>query len=415
MAAHHEFGASGAKKWMTCPLSAVLEPLEPADDAGAYAEEGTAVHEVAAACVTAGTLAWGYLGQEVNGIEISEEHVTSINDYATLVDELKAEFEGAVFVERQVEYGTAIGHPGAFGTLDCGIVSGDGKSIVIVDRKFKWGYRVDAEQNPQLMLYALGLRQDVLDLYGEAPDLYKLIIHQHLEGPASSWECGNAELLAFADKARDALDMCTRAREDAAALPLEEVARVYGSPSAEACRYCKARATCPALAQTVLGAVTGVAEVDLAAPVEALSSSVVGSGNAMEAYRVEQLAKYASLTELVRLWCNAVDARLNAELHSGNAVPGWKLVQGRKGNRKFKDEAEVETVFRCWGFEDYQIHSHKLKTPAQLEKLVKNDRTKYPAFQELTTQEEGKPKAVPAADPRPAIEAIVFENCEEEL
>ena len=60
------------------------------------------------------------------------------------------------------------------------------------------------------------------------------------------------------------------------------------------------------------------------------------------------LAKAGAKLELIEAWMKGVRTKIEAELFSGRPVKGWKLVEGKKGNREFIDEEEVvESLGRC--------------------------------------------------------------------
>ena len=86
--------------------------------------------------------------------------------------------------QQRVDYSDAIGVPNSFGTADCIILAGD--TIKIIDLKYGMGVKVDAEENEQLMLYALG----ALETFGILGDFTKakLVIVQPRLNHISEWE-----------------------------------------------------------------------------------------------------------------------------------------------------------------------------------------------------------------------------------
>lgn len=394
---HHRYSPSSAHRWMRCALAPVLEArIQEPEEALPYAAEGTAVHAVAEQCAKNRTLAWDFLDTEVEGVKITEEMVTSINDYVTMLNALEDEISGIRCIEQPVEYGDAVGLPGAYGTPDCYIVSETGKSITVVDRKFKWGKRVSAERNAQLMLYAVGIRDEVSALYGVVPEIYKFVIHQHLEEAASSWECGNDELNALVGEVKESISICEEA--EVRYSKGEDVSE-YGFPTPEGCFYCKAKAHCPVLAEEVKDIMEEL-------PTEQVAET-----------ELEELAYYRSLVPLVELWASAITNRVAAELHAGNKVPGWKLVLGKKGDRKWLDEDATIKQLKSWRLKNEEIYKHELRSPTQIEKVIKNDKKRFDVFCGLVTRSDPKPIVVPTSDPRDAISADVdndFENLDSE-
>jgi hypothetical protein len=387
---------------MTCTLSTALEADLP-DVESEYTQEGTAVHELAANCLTTGASAIGWVGTELMGVVITEEMAESADDYANFVREVAGSLNGEIYTEQRVDFGNAIGAPGEFGTPDCYIISADGKTVAVIDRKFKWGKRVSAENNPQLMLYALGVRPEVEGFFGIPPTTYRFAIHQHLEGAASEWECTDAELLQFRAKAESAVRRAEQLKKDVGfGYPWRRLAGIYGAPSEGACRYCKAKATCYALAEKVLSGVVAGQPVDPTKVVDVadkLQRTVAGVSGVTN----QTLGQWRALIPLVEQWCTAVSTRVADELNAGNAVPGWKLVQGRAGNRKWIDEAAVIQQFKSWRFKNEEIFETSLRSPAQLEKLVRADKRRSETLKSLYSQSEGKPIVAPESDKRPAV------------
>ena len=141
-----------------------------------------------------------------------------------------------------------------------------------------------------------------------------------------------------------------------------------------------------------------------AAPVDVFPQVVMGDGVAM--------AKKLAVLDRIEAWVSAVRARAYEMLDHGLPVPGFKLVQGRKGARKWTDEKAVEAMLKDAGDE---IYTKKLVTPTQAERLVKKavlDKDIWKKVQEHITQPEGAPTIVPESDNRPAVmtSADAFES-----
>lgn len=115
----------------------------------------------------------------------------------------------------------------------------------------------------------------------------------------------------------------------------------------------------------------------------------------------EELAAIAPKLELIHDWCNGVRAEMDRRILSGQAIDGWKVVQGKKGNRVWSDAERLEQEIALLGLTD-KAYSRKPLTPTQMEKaLGKTDA--WTVLKELVTQPEGKPAVVPVTDKRPAL------------
>jgi len=108
--------------------------------------------------------------------------------------------------------------------------------------------------------------------------------------------------------------------------------------------------------------------------------------------------------DLVEAWCKAVRGEVERRLLAGETVDGWKLVEGRKGNRAWADEAAAEEMFkRSFRLRDDEMYTKKLISPTAAEKLLKDTPKRLKRAMDLMTRSEGKPSVAPAADRRPAL------------
>lgn len=114
----------------------------------------------------------------------------------------------------------------------------------------------------------------------------------------------------------------------------------------------------------------------------------------------DQLSAFMDQIPLIEDWCKAIRARVERELLHGNAIPGYKLVEGRKGSRKWSDESEVETAMKGLRLKAGEMYTKKLITAPQAEKLLKNSPDKWEKLSGLITQAEGKPSVAPETDKR---------------
>jgi hypothetical protein len=110
---------------------------------------------------------------------------------------------------------------------------------------------------------------------------------------------------------------------------------------------------------------------------------------------------------------------VESELFSGRPVPGYKLVQGKKGNRKWSSESEAEAMLKGFKLKVEEMYDLKLVSPTTAEKLAKAGTIgprQWPKLQGFITQSEGSPSVAPESDKRPALEIKPavddFENLE---
>jgi hypothetical protein len=361
---------------MRCPGSVALEAPFP-DNSNRYSAEGTLAHDLAAHFLQDGVDPHTLVGTgaTVDGFDftITKDMVAFVVDYAKLVREYAE--GGMLLVEKRVDFSPVINVPDSFGTSDAIIIKGD--ELIVVDLKYGMGVKVDATENEQLQLYALGALND----FGILSDfkMVTMVIHQPRLNHVSEWTVPVEMLRAFGEDAR---------------LSAVEVLG-HEAPRLEAgekqCRFCKAKATCPALNDSVSLATAGVATVaDFAEFLPALAE--------------DELSTAMSRVELVEQWCKGIRAEVERRLLAGTSVEGYKLVAGRKGNRAWADAAEAEQIMKkSFRLRDDDMYTKVLISPVAAEKLLKDTPKRWARVQDLITRGEGKPSVAPATDTRPAL------------
>jgi hypothetical protein len=365
------FQASSASRWIACPGSVKLcDGLE--DTGSAYAEEGTKAHELAAQILGGSPVAGHWDGAD----EMTDHVMGYVRKVRTMAG------DHPVMIEQRVDFSHVLDQPDCFGTADVIVLAGD--EIQIHDLKYGMGVKVDATENPQLMLYALGALRD----YDMVTDFKtaRLCIHQVRLDHFSEWVVSIEDLNEFGKMARAAADE---------ALSPEP----FFQPTEKGCRFCKAKAHCPALLahveDTVGQSFDNLDEAEMEADPERMGTNY--------------LAHCMAAVGLVEDWCKGIRARVERELLAGNQVDGWKLVQGRKGARKWSSEDEAEQTLRRMKLKVEDMYDLKLISPTTAEKLSKAGTIgprQWPQLQALITQSEGGLSVAPASDKRPAANPV---------
>lgn len=364
------FQASSASRWMTCPGSVKLCEGLP-DATNEYAERGTRMHEAAAALLTGSTAFY----------DMPDEDREEVEAYAALVQRLAK--GGNLMVEQRVDFSHALEQPDCFGTADAIILHEEAETLTIVD--LKTGRNIVEPEGPQLKLYALG----ALHQYGMLATFSRVVLVIFQGGQPSIHETTVEALEEFASEARWA------ARQ---ALNPEPTTVVY-FPTEHGCRFCKAKAHCPALAEKVADTI-GQDFQNLDAEELAADPGRMG---------LNYLAHCMATVALVEDWCKGIRARTERELLDGNQVDGWKLVQGRKGARKWSSEQEAEAALRKMKLKVEEIYDLQVISPTSAEKLAKAGTIgprQWPQLQQLITQSEGAISVAPASDKRPAVTPV---------
>ena len=360
---------------MRCGGSIAAERGLP-DNGSKYAAEGTAAHELASKCLEFDADAKTLIGDTITVGEfeftITPDMAGHVNDYCKLVREYAE--GGQLLVEQRVDFSDVIGVPGSTGTSDA-IIIHPGR-LTVMDLKYGMGERVDATENEQLQMYALGAVHD----YGMLDDFSEIVmvIHQPRLNHVSEWSIPIAKLQEFGESAR------------LAAIVALDHANPPRVPGDKQCRWCKAKATCPELRSEVDDTVGGIAT-----PADFADLAVAAE---------DDVSRAMSRVELVEHWCKAIRAEVERRLFAGEPVAGFKLVEGRRGNRAWSDEAEVEKLFKSFRLKQEEMYDFKLISPTKAEKILKaKNPGRWEKVNALTSRGDGKPSVAPATDRRPAL------------
>ena len=356
--AHALLSASGSHRWLNCPPSAVAAEAYP-NEGTEFTREGTLAHEVAE--IVAREHIRPESGRDGFAPEVTQEMLDCAAGYRDYIYEQIRTDGATVLLEQRVDFSTWV--PDGFGTADCIIVQD--RTITVIDYKYGQGVAVDAKENTQMMLYALG----ALNLLGDLFDIetVEMHIYQPRINNVSTWSASAADLLYWADKTVKRI--------------AAEAAKGKGKYKAGAwCRFCPHAGRCRQLTKTCTEYVE-THSLRVAVPVLA----------------PHEVAGVLEMEPLISLWLKRVKAQAMDTLLGGGEVPGFKVVEGKLGNRKWTDELKAAG----YGADEYT--ETKLLSPAAMDKSLGKKKVAE-LLETLIDRAPGAPTIVPASDKRPPLD-----------
>lgn len=376
MGEHAILSASSSHRWMNCTPSARLELNYDNCETEASAE-GTAAH---ALCEHKLRKALKQRSKKPVSKYDSDEMDNYTDGYVTYVLEALEEakkdcIDPIILIEQKLDFSCYV--PDGFGTGDAVIIA-DSK-IRIIDLKFGQGILVDAQDNPQMKLYALG----ALELFENLYDIteVEMTIYQPRRDNISTWSIEVSELRKWADEQLK---------------PTAEIAYEGGGEyqPGEWCTFCRAAVKCRARAEAKLR----LAEYEFKLP---------------PLLTDEEIEEILSSIDDLTKWANDIIAyATEAAINQGKQWNGFKLVEGRSV-RKYSDEASVAKAAREAGYTD--IYKQSLITLTEMERLM-GKTTFSEVLEGLVIKPQGKLTLVSVEDKRQAVNiSNVYEDFKEDV
>ena len=372
---------SAAGKWFNCTGSPKMEDGRPEGDTTA-ADEGTVAHWIAAKILKNEELpklgtTWE-IDEDKNVQPAIADTDNPIITYSRDMLDYVRKYTDAVrcfsiyHIEEKVELSGILSYAEAYGTPDCVSLSTVDGITEIQIHDLKYGFNeVAAEDNLQLLCYAYGDYQ-YRSVNAQQPDRYRLMIHQprlNLVNEAvytipelrERWQAikARANQVQSGETSLNAGDHCVK-------------------------YYCKAQAVCPALSDHVLDLLP-----DEVKPDQDISS---------------KLARIPA----IRKWCDAIEAEAyDLAVEKAVQIPGFKVVEGRQGNRQWLSKEEAEEALKAMRIKHDQMYKYDVISPTAAEKLFKEGvigKRQWPKLEELITRSDSKLQLVPQSDKRKAVE-----------
>lgn len=361
MSGHALLSPSSSSRWINCPPSAKLNAND--DTGSSYAQQGTDAHSLCEYKVLKA------LGKDVKDptedLDYFDEEMSECTDsYCEFVmQQVQAAKESCpdpiVLVEQRLDFSRWV--PESFGTADCVIVADD--VMTIIDFKYGLGVLVEAENNSQMRMYALG----ALNLFESLYEIKKvrMIIFQPRRDNISIAEISTEELLGWADNTL---------------IPAAYLAAKGAGEymAGKHCQFCSVKATCRKRAEYNMR----MAQYDFAVP-DTLSD--------------DEISMILERAETFISWVNDVKDYALEKAIGGKSYPGFKLVEGRS-NRKYISEDAVVSVVTDAGYDPFE---KKLMGVTAMTKMLGTKKFNT-LLGSLIEKPKGKPTLVPDSDKRPA-------------
>lgn len=375
MAEHAKLSASGAKKWMNCPGSVLLEATEP-NRGSAYTAEGTTAHslgelKIRLALKEITKVKYHKAIKELDVTKDMDEYTDGYRDFVIerLHKALERDKQAELLLEQRLDFSKWV--PGGFGTGDAVIVSND--TLEIIDLKYGKGVKVEAENNPQLMLYGLGAVEEHTYIY-EFENIQMTIYQPRIDN-INICEIGVDELFSWGDAIKVAAEKANSGSDEC----------IPGKHCDDG--FCRARAKCRAYNEEKIK----LAKSDFNLPAT-LSN--------------EEIAEILELAPELKNWVTMVEAYALDKALQGEDFPGFKLVEGRS-NRKYTDnESTIMAVLEDRGYDIDQIAPRKLLTISNMEKEI-GKKEFASILGEFVIKPQGSPTLVTVDDKRPEWNSAV--------
>lgn len=389
MTQHALLSASAAHRWLQCTAAPKMEAKFP-DTTSEYAKEGTLAHSIAELKLRAYAvepMSHATFTRRLNKLKKDElyqqEMDTHTETYLHYVKGILLSYQSKPYavVEKRVDFSQYV--PQGFGTADC-LIMAPGE-LHVVDFKYGKGVPVDAVNNPQMRLYALGALSTYQLLYQFRT------VHMHIVQP---------RIQNFSQETLG-IDILRQWAEDVVKPKAQEALSADGGKfhPGECCRFCRAKAPCKARSEYYAAMVDTAYEK-----------------RDMTMITMPELGEYLKKAKLLKEWAENLQEYAISQCLQGVHVPGWKCVEGR-GIRAFTDTDAAFSRLMENGIDESILYERVPLTLAKTEKAIGKK-----LFEELVSEyiekKPGKPALVPESDKRPPLDltpkaADVFKSIEQ--
>ncbi len=391
MSGHALLSPSAAGRWLNCTPVPRLEESLP-ESVSEYAEEGRLAHSV---CELAAKKKFSAMPARTYSAALKklkanplwqDEMLSCAAEYVEHLEEHAMLFPSAPYVALEVKVDISDYARDAFGTCDSVIIGGD--QLIVTDYKHGKGVMVSAQENPQMLLYALGALKLYKPVFGDSLKRITVCIDQPRLNHYDVYSLTEAELLAWGEN-----------------VVKPKAALAYMGLGAfnpgEWCRFCRMKAQCRARADAHT-ALEDFKDALLPTPENTKTAAIEDKHGVPHPPLLTdtEIGGLLSRGEALVAWYNSLkEYALNALLNGGE-IPGWKAVEGRSSRAWADQDKAIETIINA-GYPRELVYDSVIKSLAQLEKLIGTERFNG-LVGSLIVKPAGKPALAPESDKRPA-------------
>lgn len=389
---HALLSASSSHRWLNCTAAPHYEEQFP-DKETTYTAKGTLAHKFCEEIanynfhvITKRTFTgrWNKLQKD----ELFEpEMIRRAELYGQYLWEKYMGFSTKPFVAVEVEVQYNDYAPEGFGTSDC-IMIGDGRLCVI---DYKNGYRkVEAANNPQMRLYALGALKKYTPIFGDSiKTVSTAILQPEISDVATEEELSVADLLLWGENIK----------------PIAQ--RAYDGPGdfnpGPWCHFCKGKPVCRARSENAT-ALEDFKDLSIAGKMTeqerlARNTEMVITGKAPPVLSDAEVADLIRRGEGLVAWYEDLKNYALQAILDGRVIPGFRVVAG-VSRRAFSDTDKALEAIQSAGYDEAVLYERKPKSLAELEKMI--GKTNFAEIVgSLIVKPLGKPTLVGEGDKRP--------------
>lgn len=368
---HSICSPSGAHRWMICAAAPAAAAHLP-ESRGKDSALGTAKHACSEACLRNEHPSAGHFKGaqwEADGFRfpVDDEFIAHVDYYLAAV---RREV-GSQHYEVTLDTSDLLGVAGQSGTADCVDLDTESETLTVMDAKFGF-HEVRAQDNPQGLIYigAARRRYAYLADWGR----FRFIIVQPRLDHVDVAEYTLEELLEFEGRARKAAREVVRI----AAYKPDMITDLM-VPDPKACEWCPVRGNCPARSKKIA----------------AMFPPVVEEAPEPPSLSEEELGHYLTLVDDIKSWCKDIHDEAHTRALAGKRIPGYKLIDGKRGARFFTDGEKARVKLLELLPEEEVYEPRAVISPTEAEKRLKKHGKSYDDIKPLVDQPPGNRNFVP--------------------